>query len=570
MLGRIIEQHCGDRVSTFEHDALGRLIRAVNPDADLRLDRDDHGRVIAETCNGATVTNVYDRLGRRVLRRTPSGAESRWDYDHRGLPQALHTGGHTISFAHDPAGREVTRQVGPGLTLSSEWDHDSRLRTHTWAAGSRTRQRRSYDYRADGHVNAIDDLLSGRRRFDLDPVGRVTAVHGNGFDERYTYDPAGQITQASWAAPSPDQGERAYTGTLIRKAGQDRYDYDGQGRVVLRHRKGLSKGPRTWRYIWDADDRLTEVRTPDGQTWHYRYDALGRRIAKERADGTGRVDFVWDGQVLAEQTTTERTTTWDFEPGTYRPLAQTERISQEQIDQAFYAIATDLLGTPSELITPDGDVALRTRHTLWGSDLGTLSTGADCPLRFAGQYADTESGLHYNVFRHYDPAAAHYISSDPLGLAPGPNPYAFVHNPITAADPLGLAPYGVQGGDDVLDPVTAANFTGSRYTTRILTEDTVLYRAGNAVRELGEYYSVQRPVGVIQARIDKALPPVWDDGKECIVTTGYAVKIPSGVRVFEGEVASQGSWYMGGTDQIYIREPWNIPGVEVLDSWPLR
>ncbi|MBB6553540.1 DUF6966 domain-containing protein [Nonomuraea rubra] len=65
---------------------------------------------------------------------------------------------------------------------------------------------------------------------------------------------------------------------------------------------------------------------------------------------------------------------------------------------------------------------------------------------------------------------------------------------------------------------------------------------------------MQKPVGVIQARIDKALPPVWDDGKECLVTTGYAVKIPSGVPVFEGEVANQGSWYMGGTDQIYIRD----------------
>ncbi|MEV0621345.1 RHS repeat-associated core domain-containing protein [Nonomuraea sp. NPDC050404] len=610
LLGRISAQRSGDRVATFEHDALGRLIRAVNSDADLRLDRDEQGRVIAETCNGATVTTAYDRLGRRVLRRTPSGAQSRWEYDHRDLPRALHTGGHTISFTHDPAGRETTRRIGPthdqpnrmgsthdqadrisfahdqagrettrregpDLTLSSEWDPDSRLRTHTWSVGSqpsarRIRQRRGYDYRADGHVTAIDDLLSGRRRFDLDPAGRVTAVHGNGFDERYAYDPAGQITHASWATPSPDQGERAYNGTLIRRAGQDRYEYDDQGRVVLRRRRGLSKGTRTWHYTWDADDRLTEVRTPDGQTWRYLYDALGRRIAKERADGTGRIDFTWDGPSLAEQSTAGRTTTWDFQPGTLRPLTQTERIPQDQIDRAFYAIATDLLGTPTELITPDGDLAWRTRHTLWGTDLGTLSTGADCPLRFSGQYADEESGLHYNVFRHYDPVTAHYTSSDPLGLSPGPNPYAFVPNPLTAADPLGLAPYGVPGGDDVLDPRTAANFVGGRYTTRILQEDTVLYRAGIHTEALGRWFSVQKPVGEIQARIDKALPPVWQTGEECIIDTGYAVKVPAGVKVFEGEVASQGSWYMGGTDQIYIPNIREIPGVEVVGSWPLH
>ncbi|NJP98432.1 RHS repeat protein [Nonomuraea sp. FMUSA5-5] len=569
LLGRIIEQHSGDRVTTFEHDALGRLIRAVNPDADLRLDRDEDGRVLAETCNGATVTNVYDRLGRRVLRRTPSGAQSRWEYDHRDLPQALHTGGHTITFTHDPAGREIARRIGSDLTLTSEWGPDSRLCSHTWSAGpsgKRVRQRRGYAYRADGHVSAIDDLLSGRRRFDLDPVGRVTAVHGNGFDERYAYDPAGQITRATWATPSPGQGERAYTGTLIRTAGQDRYHYDAQGRVIAR--QGPSK--QLWRYTWDADDRLTEVRTPDGQIWHYRYDALGRRIAKERADGTGRVDFVWDGRLLAEQTTTGRTTTWDFEPGTHRPLTQTERLPQEHIDQAFYAIATDLLGTPTELITADGDVAWRTRHTLWGSDLGTLSTGADCPLRFAGQYADPESGLHYNVFRHYDPATAHYTSGDPLGLAPGPNPYAFVHNPITAADPLGLTAYGGPGGKHVLDEQPATSFTGWRYTERILEQDTVLYRAGHHDLPLGQYFSVEKPQGVLQARIDKALPPKWDDGTECVLDTGFAVKIPKGVTVYEGEIANQGSLYMGGTGQIFIPKPWTIPGVEVLDSWPLH
>ncbi|MEV4571107.1 hypothetical protein AB0K12_45795 [Nonomuraea sp. NPDC049419] len=158
---------------------------------------DAHGRVIAETCTGATVITAYDRLGRR----TPSGAQSRWEYDHRDLPQALHTSGHTISFTHVPAGREITRQIGPDLTLSSTWDSDSRLRTQTWNFSGRVRQCRSYDYRADGHVSVINDLLSGRRRFDLDPIGRVTAVHGNGFDERYAYDPAGQITRASWATP---------------------------------------------------------------------------------------------------------------------------------------------------------------------------------------------------------------------------------------------------------------------------------------------------------------------------------------------------------------------------------
>lgn len=44
---------------------------------------------------------------------------------------------------------------------------------------------------------------------------------------------------------------------------------------------------------------------------------------------------------------------------------------------------------------------------------------------------------------------------------------------------------------------------------------------------------------------------------------------PAGITVYDGEVATQGGWYMGGTRQTFIPEPWNIPGASVVESWPL-
>jgi RHS repeat-associated protein len=86
----------------------------------------------------------------------------------------------------------------------------------------------------------------------------------------------------------------------------------------------------------------------------------------------------------------------------------------------------------------------RRRPGLWG---GTLwhPTGAATPLRFTGQYHDPEIGLHYNHRRYYDPVTGSYLTPDPFGLGPAPNPHAFVPNPLLQTDPLGLMSCGPKG-----------------------------------------------------------------------------------------------------------------------------
>jgi RHS repeat-associated protein len=70
--------------------------------------------------------------------------------------------------------------------------------------------------------------------------------------------------------------------------------------------------------------------------------------------------------------------------------------------------------------------------------------GIDCELRFAGQWEDAESGLHFNFNRYYDPQSGQYLSQDPIGLEGGLRTQGYVADPLTWVDPLGLAGCGTQ------------------------------------------------------------------------------------------------------------------------------
>ncbi|WP_344325883.1 DUF6531 domain-containing protein [Streptomyces macrosporus] len=455
VLDRLVAKEAEGARTEYTYDAAGHLIRVASPTSTLTVEYDVLGRVLAETVDGRTIRYTYDVLGRRTSRTTPGGAVTELTYDEVGNRTALTASGHTLAFRHDALGRELERSFGPPgrpVTLATAFDRLGRPTEQSLAAAGRTLRSRAYTYRPDGHLTSITDRLTGTtRHVDLDPVGRPLTVTAEDWTETYAYDAAGNQTSAHWpdVAPHPEaRGSRAYHGTRLLQAGRVRYAYDGAGRTVLRQKTYLSKKPDTWRYEWDAEDRLISCTTPDGTLWRYRYDPLGRRTAKQRLTVDGEVAeeirFTWDGTRLAEETNTATHTvlTWDHDG--HRPLAQTERLldpdDQAEVDRRFFAIVTDLIGTPTELVDETGEIAWHTRTTLWGTTTWNTDATAYTPLRFPGQYADPETGLHYNYFRHYDPDTGRYTTPDPLGLAPAPNPVTYPHNPHVWTDPLGLAP----------------------------------------------------------------------------------------------------------------------------------
>ncbi|HFD6127255.1 TPA: RHS repeat-associated core domain-containing protein, partial [Salmonella enterica] len=86
-----------------------------------------------------------------------------------------------------------------------------------------------------------------------------------------------------------------------------------------------------------------------------------------------------------------------------------------------------------------GNIVWEAGYQVWGNLTHEKETRpVQQNLRFQGQYLDRETGLHYNLYRFYDPDIGKFISGDPIGLAGGINLYQYAPNPLSWIDPLGL------------------------------------------------------------------------------------------------------------------------------------
>jgi YD repeat-containing protein len=177
-----------------------------------------------------------------------------------------------------------------------------------------------------------------------------------------------------------------------------RYTLDELGRPATR-----SDATGDWQFAWDHADRLAAVSTPGGDRWLYRYDAFGRRIAKQRYGTTGALleetAFVWSGDLLVEQHHTESggkvtTTAWDYHPELADPIAQIT-------DGTVHAVVAEVAGAPAEVVGVDG-----------------TRTGDAAPLRLGGRYLDTETGLEFDRSRYFDPATARFLLESRTAPAP--------------------------------------------------------------------------------------------------------------------------------------------------------
>lgn len=420
----------------------------------LVFEYDQGGLLKTEHQGWASLHYRYDDLDRLTGMVLPDGQSIGYKRDPGGLLAGIDLNGAPLSRHRlSSMGDEIERTQGD-LLSAYVYDEQGRLtqhRLHQQRVKDVVAQR-DYQYAANGNLQSIQDSRKGLREYVYDPMDRLVGVRGDLY-EQLIHDPAGNLLEQNQGASTENRAN--VRGNRLTMHGDCHYEYDEFGNLTEERR---GKGQKlVTRYIYDCEHRLSSVIKPDGSTWHYEYDAFGRRIAK--TNGLTRTEFLWQGDRLIAEEIGDQYRTYIYEPDSFKALALVDGYGPEQARIYYYHL--DHLGTPQELTNTQGDLVWSVTYRAYGNVVRAVVQEIDNPLRFQGQYYDPETGLHYNRHRYYNPNTGRFQTPDPIGLAGGLNNYQYVPNPTGWVDPLGLVsqpkngPESDETGDDVFGTIAA-------------------------------------------------------------------------------------------------------------------
>lgn len=445
-LGRLLQQSSQGHkraadISRYQYDAAGRLIQAQNPHRNLRWIFDAAGQVLEDWQDNQSLRHQYTPGGLRSQTRLPSGEVIQYSYTPQGQLATLHYQEHLVAqIERDGAGRELIRNHGNNLNTQYHYDPQGRLIAQRTGKLSGQQfaaiSQRRYSYSQQGNLAQIDDSLRGSTRYQYDANQRLTQVQGPN-PEVFIHDPAGNLLANSSQTPTGQQAP----GNRLNLFADAHFSYDTYGNRTLQTRG--KQGALKTHYQYNSLNQLTAVAV-NGAITQYAYDPLGRRISKRSTEKS--VEFLWLGNHLlsercvftsasdpaAKVNESAASKIYLFKPNSFEPIAFVQ-------NEGIYYYHLDHLGTPQEITNQQGELVWAVSYKAYGNLALALKAEVENNLRFAGQYFDEESGLHYNRFRYYDPACGRFINQDPIGLLGGVNNYLYVPNPTGWVDPLGLS-----------------------------------------------------------------------------------------------------------------------------------
>ncbi len=443
----------------YAYDLLGRLTKEITPDGTLGYEYDPLSNLTTLTLpDGRKVNHLY--YGSGHLHQLNLDGQVISDMERDDLHREVYRtqGKLTSCFGYDAMGRKAWQFASnlPADKLSQV--HNTGINTSLLVEHAYNPIHRRYQYDPAGELVRTLDKLRGEIKYEYEANGQLRSRDTGSLvgSEESRYDPA--ANRLDFNARQFDKVKD----NRIRQWRDQEYRYDPWGNLIEK-RSGHSK---LQSFSYDCENRLVRAETlHNGKLegrGEYRYDSLGRRVAKQ-AEINGEVEqkrFFWQGLRMLREETPGQSILYLYEPGSYAPLARVDQAEGEE--QKLYYFHTDQIGTPLELTDSNGKIVWQATYRSWGAIDSLPVREVEQNLRFQGQYFDCESSLNYNTFRFYDPEIGRFVTQDPIGVRGGANLYVYVPAPTTWVDPLGWVPWEKNGFDSWFNSVSVQDIVDNK------------------------------------------------------------------------------------------------------------
>ena len=430
--GRLnLARHFADgEVHGFEYNERGRCIEARTRRETVVFDYDRASRLTKDERDGLGVEHRFageELIATRVFRRFVSRYEKRFD----GSLKVTDPTGRTHTFYPGVNGL-ILKALASGTRELVQYDAKGRCLRKILKSADGRRHSKRYRYSAAGDLLQVTDSERSAIEYHYDAAHRIKiAGHDDGRTELYAHDAAGNLVLQPGL-----NGLRIGPGNRLVQANGERFSYDYRGNLVLREDE-----ERTTRYEYDSNEQLIRSMLR-GREWRSDYDALGRRTKKRYSGQT--TNYYWDNDRLAAEISDDGgiriylyANEWALAPFLYLDYRHIDSDPQSGIVKYLF---TNHLGVPEQVEDDSGKLIWQGEAAPYGEIRTEFGSRSEINLRFPGHYYDAETGLHYNRFRYYDPILGCYTQYDPLGIAGEDNLYAYLANPLTGVDLLGLHP----------------------------------------------------------------------------------------------------------------------------------
>ncbi len=432
---------CGTQVNTsYTYDVgpngIGRRTGMTDASSSSFWSYDARGHLKTETVMGYTTEWEYNAADMPIRMTYPDGEEVTYGYDARMLLNTL-AGDSTYvtSTAYDSTGRIDLRTFGNSTRTdygyypwTAEGGRLQYLKSGT--AGSPTSlQDLSYAYDAVGNIETITNTLASETNsYGYDALNRLTSWTLNGVTENYGYNSATGNLETK-AGVTLQYNDAAHVHAVTSASDQstvNSYQYDANGNQTTR-----VIGSDTFTLLYDAENRLVEVKKNSVSIATFVYDGDGKRVKS----------------IIGSETTLFIGSHYEVTNGvaTKYYLAGTSRIAMRKDGTLSYFLS-DHLGSTSLTTDSTGSLMFEQRYKPWGETRYTTpNASAVSEYQYTGQFSDSYINLLWYGSRHYDPALGRFISPD--SIVPGlDNPQAWdrfsytFNNPVRYVDPDGHNP----------------------------------------------------------------------------------------------------------------------------------